>query len=120
MLIAKIFACAFLFFFVVIGMAVGVRYLSGLILGAERRHLLSVILLDGVATEYTLRCAIEVHSCALLCGGRIYAVDCGMNQENRRIAEDMAKKYPCISILDMEDFIRMTEDLDFPEYRIRK
>ena len=120
MIIAKIFACAILFMLAVLGLSVAVRFLSALLLKGRKNRLISVVLLDGVDTEFTIRSAAAAHSLWPFCSPeRIYAVDCGMNPENLRIARVLSRMYPFISVIDIKDFVLMAQDLNFPEYRIK-
>lgn len=120
MIMAKISVCVVLFLLSILGLTAAVRALSGAVLGQKRKRLLSVVFLDGVDTEFVLRCALGVHSsCPVKGSDRIYAVDCGMNPENRKIAGNIAKKHSCLTIVGMDEFIRMGQELDFPEYRIK-
>ncbi len=119
MIIVEFLVCIVLFLLAVMGLTGAVRALSVYVLGEKRRHLLSVVFLDGTDTEYTLRCAIGMQSVSAAGSGRIYAVDCGMNGENRRIAQAIARRHPSIMLVELSEFTRMAQDLDFEEYRIK-
>jgi len=120
MIIAEIFTIAALFLLASLGLSVVVRGLSSALLGEKRRCLLSVVFLDGTDTEYLLRCVLNLHSANPTKGSRrIYAVDCGMKGEDRCIADRMAKKFPVLSLVSLEEFSRMTQELDFEEYKYK-
>lgn len=120
MIIAKIMAFAVLFLLSALGLSVIVRYVGSAVLGERRKSLLSVVFLDGTDTEYTLRCALSIHSANPAKGSpRIYAVDCGLSCEDRFVAVCLAKQYPELAVIKLEDFIRMAQDLDFEEYKYK-
>ena len=114
MIIAEIFAGLVVFALCIAGVSSAVQHLAAAVLGRDCRKVMSVVLLSGADTEYLLRCAVASHP-----GDRIYGVDCGLDAEQRRIAINMAANHGCLVIISVADFIRMVEDLDFPEYRIK-
>lgn len=120
MIIAEIFVCCSLLFLAILGLSSAVRALSAAILGERRRCLLSVVLLGGEDVEFTLRCALGVHTSGFIGGSRrIYAVDCGMDEEQKYIAASIAACNPCIVIIGKDQFQEMLRDMDFPEYKFK-
>ncbi len=109
MIILKIAVCVLAAFFAVCGIIFTAGLLMERLLRPERRRVVSIVPLRGDDAELILRAA-AFDSGVTARSGRLFAIDRGLDAEQRRIVEKIASEIGGIEVVDSDTFCRLLND----------
>lgn len=105
MIIVEIVLCVGVLLFSAAGMAALMRFLAGRVFRSEQSKIISVIPLRGEDTEMLLRAAAAL-SGTVGCGGRYYAVDCGLSSAQIAVAQRFCRENSGFTFISSGDFCK--------------